>query len=138
MVCRKINSTNVFICIAAFNATNKQKLHYKIYCYIYGSGRGSVVIAAYASNISDDNVGVWNLPLSSRSDPFMFDPLLEYFIKHTPQWKRMYIKLVFLFLFYLPWSIYVIVQVCKLIAGLKVGMLPLCPRSGGGPMPAQR
>ena len=32
----------------------------------------------------------------------------------------------------------VIVQVCKLMAGLMVGMLPLCPRCGGGPMPAQR
>ena len=26
----------------------------------------------------------------------------------------------------------VIVQVCKLMAGLMVGMLPLCPRGGGG------
>ena len=32
----------------------------------------------------------------------------------------------------------VIVQVCKLVAGLMVGMLPLCPRCGGGPMSAQR
>ena len=28
----------------------------------------------------------------------------------------------------------VTVQLCKLMAGLMVGMLPLCPCSGGGPM----